>query len=155
MSTIESLPVGLNGLALAWESVAVVVGALALGLAVGLRRPGRGRAPAGPRRRRSASASSRACAGSPASWRARSDVEGVVRALLDEIASLFAVGFVALTFVSEDAREASGFLARANGEDVVWWPDVRVDLAREPSGIASAAFEASSFAVYDTAGRPA
>ena len=63
-----------------------------------------------------------------------SDVEGVARALLDEIASLFAVGFVALAFVSEDGREASGFLARANGKDVDWWPDVRVDLAREPSG---------------------
>ena len=36
MTTIESFPVGLNGLALAWESVAVVVGALALGLAIGL-----------------------------------------------------------------------------------------------------------------------
>ena len=30
-----------------------------------------------------------------------SDVEGVARALLDEIGALFAVGFVALTFVSK------------------------------------------------------
>src|SRR5439155_13487108 len=69
-----------------------------------------------------------------------SDVEGVARALLDEIAALFSVGFVSLAFVSDDAREASGFLARANGKDVGWWPDVRVDLVREPSGIASAAY---------------
>ena len=41
-----------------------------------------------------------------------SDVEGVARALLDEISSLFSVGFVALTFVSDDAREGAGFLAR-------------------------------------------
>src|SRR5947208_1255847 len=36
MSRIASLPPGLNGLALAWESVGVVVGALVLGLAAGL-----------------------------------------------------------------------------------------------------------------------
>src|SRR5262249_30805904 len=59
------------------------------------------------------------------------------------------VGFAGLTFVSEDAREASGFLARAKGDDVAWWPNVRVDLTREPSGIASAVFEAATFAVYD------
>src|SRR5207248_8071251 len=81
-----------------------------------------------------------------------SDVEGVARALLDEIGSLFDVGFAALTFVSEDADEATGFLARARGKDVGWWSELRLDLTREPSGIASSVFEASSFAVYDTAG---
>jgi GAF domain-containing protein len=80
------------------------------------------------------------------------DVEAVVRTLLDEIASLFDVGFVALTFVSEDGREASGFLARAHGEDVGWWRDMRVDLHSEASGIASVVFEATAFAVYDVAG---
>src|SRR5205823_6983884 len=81
-----------------------------------------------------------------------SDVEGVARALLDEIGSLFDVGFVALTFVSDDAREASGFLARSQGKDVSWWRDVHLDLVREPSGIASAVYEAAGFAVYDVAG---
>src|SRR6185437_2835153 len=136
----------------AWESVSVVVGALLVGLLVGFLVRAR------------ASRRAVAAAGSPARQReleslrriaaelARtSDVEGVARALLDEIASLFGVGFVALAFVSEDAREASGFLARADGRDVGWWPDVRVDLVREPSGIASATYEASSFAVYDAA----
>src|SRR6185312_12553325 len=46
----------------------------------------------------------------------------------------------------------SGFLARAGGADLEWWPEVRVDLQSEPSGIASAVFEASSFAVYDVEG---
>src|SRR5205085_10275367 len=59
-------------------------------------------------------------------------------------------GFVALTFVSDDAREASGYLARSLGEDVDWWRELRLDLEREPSGIASAVFEATAFTVYDT-----
>src|SRR5690242_2187206 len=122
MTSIEQLLVGLNGLALAWESVGVVLGALLLGLVGGLlvrrREAGSsaGDAPrARPQERELASmrriASDLARAG---------DVEAVVRTLLDEIAALFEVGFVALTFISEDGREASGFLARSNGEDVDW-----------------------------------
>jgi PAS domain S-box-containing protein len=148
MTSIESFPIGLNGLALAWESVAVVVGALAVGLALGFLARSRAKAAIGPERERELE-SLRRIAGELART---SDVEGVARALLDEIASLFSVGFVALAFVSEDGGEAAGFLARANGKDVGWWRDVRVDLVREPSGIASAAFEASGFAVYDVAG---
>lgn len=79
------------------------------------------------------------------------DVEGVARALLDEVGALFDVGFVGLAFVSDDGQEASGFLARSHGRDVDWWREVRLDLTREPSGIASAVFEASAFAVYDVA----
>jgi PAS domain S-box-containing protein len=78
------------------------------------------------------------------------DVEGVARTLLDEIAELFDVGFAALTFVSDDGREAAGYLARSGGEDLDWWRTVRLDLEREPSGIASAVFEAQAFTVYDT-----
>jgi PAS domain S-box-containing protein len=79
------------------------------------------------------------------------DVEAAARALLDELASLFDVGFVALTFVSDDGREALGYLGRSNGEDVDWWRDLRLDLEHEPSGIASAVFEATAFTIYDTA----
>jgi PAS domain S-box-containing protein len=151
MSTIELLPLGLIGLALAWESALVFLVALALGVAGGLTLRAR-------RSRPAAAVSSdqgreldslRRIAGELART---SDVEGVVRALLDEIASLFEVGFVALTFVSEDGREGSGFLARSKGQDIGWWNDVRVDLVREPSGIASAVYEAAGFAVYDVAG---
>jgi len=77
------------------------------------------------------------------------DVESVARTLLDEIASLFDVSFVALTFVSDDASEAVGYLARSHGKDLDAWRDVRLDLEHEPSGIASAVFEAAAFAVYD------
>jgi PAS domain S-box-containing protein len=78
------------------------------------------------------------------------DVEAVARTLLDELAELFEVGFAALTFVSDDGREASGYLARAGGEDLDWWRGLRLDLGSEPSGIASAVFEATAFTVYDT-----
>jgi PAS domain S-box-containing protein len=79
------------------------------------------------------------------------DAERVARTLLDEFAELFDVGFAALTLVSDDAREASGYLARSGGEDLDWWSDLRLDLEREPSGIASAVFEATAMTVYDTA----
>jgi PAS domain S-box-containing protein len=77
------------------------------------------------------------------------DVEGVARTLLDELAELFDVNFVALTFISDDARKASGYLALSRGQDVDWWPEMHLDLEREPSGIASVVFEATAITVYD------
>ena len=79
------------------------------------------------------------------------DVEGVARTLLDEIAAQFGVSFAGLTFISDDGKEAVGCLGRAEGKDATWWRNVRLDLAHEPSGIASAVFEATAFAVYDAA----
>jgi PAS domain S-box-containing protein len=152
MTPTESLPVGLTGLELAWESVGVVLIALVLGLVVGFalrRRPKRHSVlPATARLQERELASLRRIASDLAR---AGDVEQIVRTLLDEIGSLFEVGFVALTFVSEDEREASGFLARSAGTDVAWWRDVRVDLENEPSGIASVVYEANAFAVYDVA----
>ncbi len=148
MVLIASLRLGLSGLALAWESVAVVAGALVVGLALGVAartRSGR-RAVASERERGRELESLRRIADELART---SDVEGVARALLDEIGVLFGVGFVALTFVSHDTKEASGFLARSAGRDVESWRDVRLDLLHEPSGIASAVEEMSGFAVYD------
>jgi PAS domain S-box-containing protein len=80
------------------------------------------------------------------------DPQVVARTFLDEIGSLFGVEFAALTLVSEDGREATGFLARSDRADVDWWHDVRLDLERDPSGVASAAFEGAAFAVYDVEG---
>src|SRR4051812_670854 len=154
MTSIAPPLVGLNGLALAWESVGVVLGALLLGLLAGLllRRRGKGASradtPAARLQERELASMRRI-----ASDLARAgDVEAVVRTLLDEISALFEVGFVALTFVSDDGREASGFLARSQGDDVDWWREMRVDLHAEASGIASSVFEAAAFAVYDVAG---
>jgi PAS domain S-box-containing protein len=81
------------------------------------------------------------------------DAEGVARVLLDELIALFQLDFAALSLLSEDGREAIGLLARTGtGDDAEWWPDVRIDLEHEPSGIASAAFEAAPFAVFDVEG---
>ncbi|HEV7134570.1 MAG TPA: GAF domain-containing protein [Gaiellaceae bacterium] len=155
MTSIDSSLVGLNGLALAWESAAALLGALVVGLLAGIAfrswsvrgAAERGADPADGRTRELDSL--RRIAGELART---TDVEGVARALLDEIGALFDVGFAALTFVSDDAREASGYLARAKRQDLTWWRDVQIDLAREPSGIASAVYEAAGFAVYDVSG---
>jgi len=79
------------------------------------------------------------------------DVEGVARTLLDEIAVVLDVSFAGLTFISEDGTEGVGYLARSRGKDADWWRELRFDLANEPSGVASAVFEAAAFAVYDAA----
>ena len=148
MSTAESQVIGLIGLAVAWNRVAVVVGALLVGLLVGTALQLRS-----TRRQRAAITESereRASLRRVAAELARTpDIEGVARALLDEIGGLFGVDFAALSFISEDGREASGYLARSDGEDLEWWRDVHTDLEREPSGIANAARDAHGFAVDD------
>jgi PAS domain S-box-containing protein len=75
--------------------------------------------------------------------------EDVARAFLDEVAGAFGVGFAALSLVSEDRTEAFGLLARRDGVDWPWWQDVRFDLLREPSGVASAVFESAPVPVFD------
>jgi PAS domain S-box-containing protein len=80
------------------------------------------------------------------------DLEAAARVLLDRAGGLLGVEFTALALVSADGREATGLLARSEGEDLDWWRDVRLDLEREPSGIASAVFEAAPVTVYDVVG---
>ena len=76
------------------------------------------------------------------------------RALLDETVSLMGIEFAALALVSDDGREAYGLVARGAGEEIAWWPEVRLDLYGEPSGIASAYFDAAPVAVYDVEASP-
>ncbi|MFN2627320.1 MAG: GAF domain-containing protein [Gaiellaceae bacterium] len=80
------------------------------------------------------------------------EAEEVARAFLDEVSSLFRVGFAGLSIVSKDGSEARGFLARRHGEDWPDWRELRFDLEHEPSGVSSAVFEASPLAVYDVQG---
>ena len=82
------------------------------------------------------------------------DTVSVARALLDEIAALFSVEFAALTLVEEGLDQARGLLARKGGEDFDYWRGLRFDLRREPSGVASAVFEAAPVTVYDTRTSP-
>ena len=76
------------------------------------------------------------------------------RALLDEVVSLLGVELAALALIGEDAREAHGLVARSAEGDIGWWPDVKVDLRGEPSGIATAYFEAAPVSVYDVESSP-
>ncbi len=76
------------------------------------------------------------------------------RAMLDEVATLLDIEFAALALISEDGSDAHGLVARSAGEDLAWWRDVRLDLNNEPSGIASAYFDAAPLAVYDIESSP-
>jgi PAS domain S-box-containing protein len=82
------------------------------------------------------------------------DPVSAARVLLDEVGSLLEVEFTALALVSEEGREAKGLLARTRGEDVDWWSEVVLDLHNEPSGIASAYFDAAPVSVYDVESSP-
>ncbi len=81
-------------------------------------------------------------------------VDDVARAFLREVLDLFRVGFAGLALVSDDGREARGLLAIRAGKEWAWWQEMVVDLEREPSGIASAVYEASPLGVYDLASSP-
>jgi PAS domain S-box-containing protein len=76
------------------------------------------------------------------------------RVLLDEVEGLVGTDFNALALVSQDEDEALGLLARSGGQDLAWWSEVRVHLHNEPSGIASAFFEAAPVSVYDCDSSP-
>ena len=78
------------------------------------------------------------------------DAESVARIVLDEIAALFSVEFVGLVLVDDELSEGRGLLARRDGVDFDPWRDIRFDLRNEPSGVASAAFEAAPVTIYDT-----
>ncbi len=71
------------------------------------------------------------------------------RALVGKVAGLFGVGFVGVVLVDDAGAEATGLYAELEGARASFWEAVRVDLANEPSGIASAVFEAAAVSVYD------
>ncbi|TML43118.1 MAG: GAF domain-containing protein [Actinobacteria bacterium] len=82
------------------------------------------------------------------------DPEAAGRVLLDEVGSVLGLEFTALALIDGEAEEARGFLARDAGVDVTWWRDVRIDLRNEPSGIASAYFQAAPVVVFDCSASP-
>ncbi len=80
--------------------------------------------------------------------RARDPVE-VCRPLVRQVADLLGVGFTAVAVVSEDGAAATGVYAEQDGNAAPWWADVHLDLRSEPSGIASAVFDAAPVTVFD------
>jgi PAS domain S-box-containing protein len=80
----------------------------------------------------------------------RSDDAGAVAvALLERVEEIAGVELACLMLVDDQARRASGLVGRVEQRELEWFPDVRIDLDNEPSGVATAAFEAAPFAVYD------
>jgi len=76
------------------------------------------------------------------------------RVLLDEVASVLGIELTALALIDDEGTQARGLLARDRGEDVKWFGDIRVDLRNEPSGFASAFFQAAPVVVFDCAASP-
>jgi PAS domain S-box-containing protein len=79
------------------------------------------------------------------------DERGVARVVVDAIEGLLRVDFVSITLVGEDDQEARGVYARLGGAELEWWPDLRLDVQTEISGIAAAAREGAPIVVFDAA----
>ncbi len=79
------------------------------------------------------------------------DLVGVARPLVRQVTSLLGVGFSGVAAVTGDNDHGNGVYAELNGEAADWWASTSVDLRSEPSGIASAVFDASPVTVYDVA----
>jgi PAS domain S-box-containing protein len=75
--------------------------------------------------------------------------ETVAAALLDQVEELADVELAVLFLIDQDERLATGLLGRVNGRPLDWVPETRIDLDTEPSGVGTAVFEASPFAVYN------
>jgi PAS domain S-box-containing protein len=84
--------------------------------------------------------------------RARDRVE-VARPLVRHVTSLLGVEFGAVAAVEEGGGRAAGVYAELGGEVASWWAGIQVDLS-EPSGIASAVFDAAPLTVFDVASSP-
>ncbi len=85
--------------------------------------------------------------------RARTPVEAA-RPLVRQVTDLLGVGFAGVVVVADEGDTATGVYAELDGEPAAWWGDLRVDLRNEPSGIASAVFDAAPVTVYDIGSSP-
>ncbi len=81
--------------------------------------------------------------------RSAESVEEAARAVADRARELAHVEVAAVALIDEATRTAQGLTMIDRGEEVDWFREVRLDLDREPSGIASAYHDAAAFAVYD------
>jgi PAS domain S-box-containing protein len=129
------------GLDIAALIIGVALGAA--GMALVRRRTAVGRA--GP----ALSSDPESTAGIAAAFGGAADAATVGRELLERVEPLVSVELAGLFLVDEESRTASGVIARAERRELEWFPDVRIDLDNEPSGVATATFDAAPFAVYD------
>ncbi|MDX6387391.1 MAG: hypothetical protein QOD85_1193 [Gaiellaceae bacterium] len=71
--------------------------------------------------------------------------------LLDRVENFPGVEIACLLLIDDESKIGSGYLGRVNGQALDWFPEVRIDLEHEASGVATAVYEATPFAVYDAA----
>jgi PAS domain S-box-containing protein len=77
------------------------------------------------------------------------DAERATRELLEAVERHLDAELACLMLVDDQARQATGLVGRVRRNDLDWFPDARIDLDNEPSGVATAAYEGTPFAVYD------
>ena len=82
------------------------------------------------------------------------DVHTTGLLLIEEVVRRLGLDFAAVALISDDGRRASGLVGLQDGVEAEWWPGITIDLEQEPSGIATAAFEAAPIFVYDVAASP-
>ncbi|MGH3063047.1 MAG: GAF domain-containing protein, partial [Gaiellaceae bacterium] len=82
------------------------------------------------------------------------DATSVARGLLDEVVAVLEVEFAAVMLISDNRKEATGLVARMDGEDADWFRSVRIDLEHEPSAVASAVFEAAPLTIFEVESSP-
>lgn len=76
------------------------------------------------------------------------------RPLVRHVAALLGAGFVGVATIDDERTQADGLAAELDGEELPWWRELRLDLRDEPSGVASAVFDAAPVAVYDVETSP-
>jgi PAS domain S-box-containing protein len=146
----QAIGVSLVAVAPAYLAVAAAAGVVlgALPLLLGRRRAGAAAeapAPKEPDEVESITAISTALS-------AAHDAETVARLLLTAAEHATGADAATLMAVSDDGKTAHGLLGRAGGEELDWFRLVRIDLEHEPSGVATAVYDAAPFTVYDAAG---
>jgi PAS domain S-box-containing protein len=80
---------------------------------------------------------------------AAESAEDVARTLVDRTLELVGLEYGAVLEIDDEQREATGVFARSSGAELDWFPGVRLDLLREPSGTASAVFDGAPVSIYD------
>ena len=130
-------PVGGNG----WVGLAAICLALLPALAFFARFRDRELLVTGPARARLAEEQGR--------LRDAATLEEAARELVDRATSLVRVELGALMLVELGGKESRGVIARERGSEHEWFPSVRLDLEREPSGITSAYHDAAPLTVFD------
>ena len=82
------------------------------------------------------------------------DPGDAARPLVRLVAELLGIGFVGVAVVEKNGARGAGLYAELDGEHAEFWDETQVDLRTEPSGIASAVFDAAPVTVYDVAASP-